>query len=66
MTIPDEADETVLLHALMLHFQRIVPLGERAAGPWPGWDVQPGSPLAGDDARTHPYQLSHELVTRSW
>ncbi|MFJ7913069.1 hypothetical protein [Kitasatospora sp. NPDC096204] len=59
MTISDEVDETVLLHAMLRHFERIVPLGERTAGPWPGWRVEAGSALAGDDARTDPYQLSH-------
>ncbi|MFD5437820.1 hypothetical protein ACFWJ4_37430 [Kitasatospora sp. NPDC127067] len=59
MTTPEEVDETVLLHALLRHFEHVAPLGERTAGPWPGWRVQAGSALADDDARTDPYQLSH-------
>ncbi|MFB7124287.1 hypothetical protein [Kitasatospora sp. NPDC056273] len=59
MTTPDEIDETAVLHALLRHFERVALLGERTAGPWPGWRVEAGSALAGDDARTNPYQLSH-------
>ncbi|GAA4980374.1 hypothetical protein GCM10025734_00020 [Kitasatospora paranensis] len=60
MTNPEkDEDETVLLRALLRHFERVVPLGERTAGPWPGWSVAVGSALAGDDMKTDPHQVSH-------
>ncbi|MFE7563436.1 hypothetical protein [Kitasatospora sp. NPDC057500] len=58
MTIPDEVDEAVLLHALRRDFERAAPLGERTAGPRPDGRPRRGSALA-DDARTGPHRLSH-------
>ncbi|MFD9081694.1 hypothetical protein [Streptomyces erythrochromogenes] len=55
------ADEGVLLEALLRHLDRVPPLGERTGTDWSGWLVHPGSPLAGDDRKTDPYQVSHSV-----
>ncbi|MGI5133875.1 hypothetical protein [Streptomyces sp. CA-106110] len=39
--------------------EKTKPYEALTAAPSSAWDVQPRSPLAGDDAKTNPYQVSH-------
>ena len=47
------------LQALLRLLERLGPLEELTSNPSNAWRVQAGSALAGDDAKTSPYQLSH-------
>jgi hypothetical protein len=53
------ADEQQELRKLVQLLERAQPWEELTGNPSDIWRVQPGSALAGDDAKTNPYQLSH-------
>lgn len=65
-TVPrvNDADEQQDLRALLQILEKIDPWVEAVTtdGPSAAWEVQPRSPLSTDDARTHPYHVSH----RAW
>ncbi|MCX5215804.1 hypothetical protein OG689_42390 [Kitasatospora sp. NBC_00240] len=52
-------DEEKTLRDLLRFLDRVAPLAERTATEWSGWTVHPRSALAGDDAKSTPFQLSH-------
>ncbi|MGW6914708.1 hypothetical protein ACWGB8_12965 [Kitasatospora sp. NPDC054939] len=58
MTTSETTDDR-FLHALLARFQRVDVLAEHTMTNSSHWRVAPGSPLAGDDAKTDPHQLSH-------
>ncbi|PZG01974.1 hypothetical protein [Micromonospora deserti] len=53
------ADENRDLRQLLSLLDKVDTWREMTASPSVAWQVQPGSPLAGDDAKTDPYQVSH-------
>jgi hypothetical protein len=53
------ADEQQDLRKLLELLERAKPWEELTGNPSDAWRVQAGSALAGDDAKTNPYQLSH-------
>jgi hypothetical protein len=53
------ADEQQELRKLLELLERAKPWEELTGSPSEAWQAQPGSALAGDDAKTNPYQLSH-------
>lgn len=54
-----DADEQQDLRKLLELLERAKPWEELTGKPSDAWQVQAGSALAGDDAKTDPYQLSH-------
>ncbi|MFF2549196.1 hypothetical protein ACFVUY_42470 [Kitasatospora sp. NPDC058063] len=62
LEVPDHADHAVLVHALLAQFGRIDALAPYTGEGQPLWQIGAGSALAGDDARTDPYRLSHSAV----
>ncbi|WP_406175270.1 hypothetical protein [Streptomyces sp. NBC_00996] len=57
MTI--NTDEQQYRRAILTQLENIKPHEALTSTPSSAWDVQSGSPLAGDDAKTNPYQVSH-------
>ncbi|MFB9961488.1 hypothetical protein [Sinosporangium siamense] len=55
------ADEAQDLQELLKLLDRAKPWEELTGASSPLWDVQSGSALAGDDAKTDPYQISHSV-----
>jgi len=53
------ADEQQDLRKLLQLLERAMPWEQLTGNPSNEWQVQVGSALAGDDAKTAPYQLSH-------
>jgi hypothetical protein len=53
------ADEDRDLRKLLSLLDKVETWREMTDSPDAAWRVQPGSPLAGDDAKTDPYQVSH-------
>ncbi|MGN5381019.1 hypothetical protein ACQ4WX_39350 [Streptomyces lasalocidi] len=53
-----EIDEQEVLRALLTRMERAKAFQELTSTPEPAWTVEPGSPLAGDDAKTAPYHVS--------
>ncbi|QMU74773.1 hypothetical protein GXW83_02240 [Streptacidiphilus sp. PB12-B1b] len=53
-----EIDEQEYLRALLSRLETVKAFQELTSTPTPAWTVEPGSPLAGDDAKTAPYQVS--------
>jgi hypothetical protein len=53
------ADEQQDLRKLLQLLERTTPWEQLIGNPTNAWQVQAGSALAGDDAKTAPYQLSH-------
>lgn len=53
-----DADEQQDLRKLLELLERAKPWEELTGNPSDAWQVQTGSALAGDDAKTDPYQLS--------
>lgn len=52
-------DEQQYLRAILTKLEQTKPYEALTSTPSSAWDVQPGSVLAGDDAKTNPYQVSH-------
>ncbi|MCX5216107.1 hypothetical protein OG689_44035 [Kitasatospora sp. NBC_00240] len=52
-------DEQEDLQRLVRTLDQVAQLAERTTTDWDGWEVADSSPLAADDAKTHPYRLSH-------
>ncbi|NUV60884.1 hypothetical protein [Streptomyces sp. CAI-85] len=51
-------DEQEVLRALLTRMEKAKAFQELTSTPESAWTVEPGSPLAGDDAKTAPYQVS--------
>ncbi|MEN8652258.1 hypothetical protein ABCR94_17040 [Streptomyces sp. 21So2-11] len=54
-----QADEDLYLRKILTLLDRAKPYETITQSHSLGWQVLPGSSLAGDDAKTDPYQLSH-------
>ncbi|MFF3750500.1 hypothetical protein ACFYYH_08585 [Streptomyces sp. NPDC002018] len=52
-------DEEQYLRAILTRLEQTKPYEALTSMPLSAWDVQPGSALAGDDAKINPYQVSH-------
>lgn len=53
-----EIDEQEVLRALLARLEKAKAFQELTSTPEPAWTVDPGSALAGDDAKTAPYHVS--------
>ncbi|MFI2632126.1 hypothetical protein ACH5A2_17225 [Streptomyces collinus] len=53
------ADEQQQLRAILTRLESVKRYEALTTSSSSAWDVQPGSALAGDDAKTNPYQVSH-------
>ncbi|MEU3536799.1 hypothetical protein AB0E70_35280 [Streptomyces murinus] len=52
-------DEQQYLRVILTRLESVKPYEALTTSPSSAWDVQPGSALGGDDAKTKPYQVSH-------